>query len=200
MDKNTMRLLLASLFFGFGFAYAIPQPSIQKNVNITDQKSIEEFSNALKTIVSDTKDRIFLNMNGTIQNASLHNFFSKEKHFPLVLLLQFNGGERFLTYESCITVPYNFYRKFFKDDKNPEYERSILFKEFSEVKMGKKFTWVSVCSINSKLKFAQINNSIDWSIDNHTKRALPFAVSIWRWKKYRVASILENNGDFTSFW
>lgn len=200
MDKNTMRLLLASLFFCFDFAYAVSQPSIQKNANIINQKSIEEFSNAIKTIVSLTKDRIFVNINGTIQNVSPHNFFSKKNYFPLVLLLQFNGRGRFLTYESCVTIPYNSYRKFFKDDKDPEYMRSILFKEFAEVKMGKKFTWVSVCYINRKLKFAQINNSIDWPIDNHTKKTLPFTASIWTWKKYKVASILENNGDFTSFW
>ena len=201
MDKNTMRLLLVSLFFCFDVAYAVPQQSIQKNANITDQKSIEEFSNAVKTIVSLTKDRIFVNINGTIQNVSLHNFIQRKvNQFSLVLLLQFNGKERFLTYESCITMPYNSYRKYFKEDKDFEYKRSILFKEFAEGKMGKKLTWASVCYINSKFKFDQINNSIDWPIDNHTKKTLPFTASIWTWKKYKVASILENNGDFTSFW
>ena len=201
MDKNTMRLLLTSLFFCFNYAYAAPQPLIQKNTYIIDQKSIEEFNNAAKTIVSLTKDRIFVNINGTIQNVNLHNFLQRKiNHFPLVLLLQSNGRERFLTYESCLTMPYNSYRKFFKDNKNPEYKRSILFKEFAENRMGEKLTWASVCYINRKLKIAQINNSIDWSIDNQTKKTLPFIASIWTWKKYRVASILENNGDFTSFW
>ncbi len=183
--------------------FAKQQTPFKRISNTVDQETIGKFNSAIRTIVSLTKDNVLVNKNGVVQNVSLHNFFLKKNKFPLVLFLRVNNRKRFLTYESCVSAPYSDYLNFLKT-KNIQYhyERTKDFVEFSEKTMGIKFKWATVCSINNKLKIAQIDNVIKWPKDNfkNSKVVMGISVSKWAWKKHKVASMLEKNGNFISFW
>lgn len=203
--KTRIYLLLVIISFGGNVAFAQQKTLLNSGANTLDPKAVEQFRKATHTLISVTKDRILVNKHGQVIGASLHNFFLKNKRFPLVLLLRINNKEGLLTYESCMNVPSSNYLSFLRGhtQRTPLiYKNMKSFLEFSEQAIGKKLNWVTICMIDNRMKFAQIGNIIDWpkvKIKN-TIKTTGDSVSRWTWQNHKISSMLIKNGEFISFW
>lgn len=180
-----------------------PHAPTKNTVNSISQESIDKFNKAINFIISNTNDKILVKPDGTIENATLRNFFSKDKNFPLIILKKVNNRKQFLTYESCVTAPYSSYLDFLKSKNSQlDFNRAKSFKEFSIKQIGEDSKWSTICEINDRFKFAQIDKDIAWPTINSTAHstAVGFSVSVWSWKKHKVVSMLDRSGEFISIW